>query len=283
MRWYMEILLLVLGLLSVIVLLITSVRKYMGFKVVLLLLLMIFAGGVIFYNSMDKNDEGGTDIISSFLSGNSTPASKGSILIPSTEEEPAAEWKTLNTDMADVWHESDSFTLRPNTECIWWKKGKGPMVFKEARGDFYFSSGIRTRKKSDTLKFPDDAWQLAGIIIRSPADESKENYVFISVGFRESYLQIEVKNTVDNETTSHNYEWPSGDAELMIQRESGVFGMHVRPYGTKAAWKRIQTIYRPDMPRNLQAGITAYSYSYGRNIHDFIAYFDDITIRKANE
>jgi len=278
----MEILVL-LASVTMLVLLLAAVKGYRGLKIILLFLSVISAAGWIFFNN-SSDDINGTEFISSFLSGLTFNEEKNEVLAVTPPDEVKPQWKVYNGHLADIRHEGNSFSFSPKEESIWWRRSKGLLVYRYAEGDFFFSSLVRTRKNSDTLKYPDDAWQFGGIMLRDPsAEQSQESYILIAVGSMDSALMIEIKSTIQGVTTKSNFRWLSGDAELMIQREAGVFGMCVRPYGTAARWTRLTTYYRPDLPVKLQAGIMAYAFSYGRNVHDMTAYFDDVKIRRENE
>jgi hypothetical protein len=223
------------------------------------------------------------EIVSAFLSGNTLNLEKLDSF--TSADFRTGEWEVVNQDFSEMHLVGNrSFTIKPNAECFWGKQSTGPMIFTRTEGNFFFTSLIRTRKFSDTLNFPrDQARQFGGIMLRSASENTNENYIYIAVGHRDSDLYIEVKSTNDGISTSDIYKWPSGDAELMIRREAMVFGLYARPYGTKRDWMRVQTYYRPDLPKMLNAGLIAYSYSFGRDLNDFIAYFDDVNIRRENE
>jgi hypothetical protein len=271
----MEIIILLISL-TLLILIVTAHKRKRKLRIAAVIALMVVTLIALLFYSQSGSE--GSEIIASFITGSSEQLDK---IKPSAEDEPG-EWKLYNHEKTDSRVGNNSFTIRPTVECIWGKQASGPMIYRDAEGNIYFSSLIRTRKFSDTLHFPRDrAWQFGGIMLRDPSSE--ENNIYIAVGSKDSELIIEVKSTINNISQSEGYKWPSGDAELMIQREAMVFGLYARPYGTKGPWTRIHTYYRPDFPEKLQAGLIAYSYSYGRNLNDFITYFDEVNIWRDHE
>jgi hypothetical protein len=266
---------------GLIVLILTLFKFRRKLKITFLIFVVVAAAVILLLTTLSSGNLKGGELVSAFLAGSSISIESNVSEIP--VEEMETEWNVYNHEMTDLRKESNSFSLRPDKETLWGKKSSGPMIYRNAEGNFFFSSLIRTRKYSDTLTHPTEkAWQLGGIILRDPADE-EENNIFIAVGRKDADLYLEVKSTSNGKSVTNNYRWPSGDAELMIRRETSVFGLYARPYGTKGEWLRISTYYRPDLPNKLQAGVIAYSYSYGKNLNDFIAYFDEVNIRRENE
>jgi hypothetical protein len=276
----MEIIILLISV-SLLALTLTFLKKNRRLKILSLFVILFATGITLLFTTMDNVEVNGEEIISSFLAGNTLKIEKTDF---SDIYEDEVEWDIYNPEMSELRLSGRSFSLKPSVECLWGKKSTGPMIFRAAEGDFYFSSLIRTRLFSDTLAFPRErAWQFGGIMLRDTTSEKNENNIYIAVGRKDTELHIEVKSTTNGVSSSENFKWPSGDAELMIQREAVVFGLYARPYGTKGPWTQVQTFYRPDLSNTLQAGLFVYSYSYGRNLNDFIAYFDDVNVRRENE
>jgi hypothetical protein len=277
----MEIFILLLTFVLLIIVL-TFLRKKRRLKIMFILIIITAAGIMMIISNFNDGEIRGAEIISSFLSGNNLELEQ---LKPA--EEKAAElpvWNTFNSEISEFRTGNNSFSIRAVEECIWGRESTGPMIFRTAEGNFFLSSLVRTRPYSDTLNFyKERARQFGGIMLRNPDSLSGENNIYIAVGRKNDGLRLEVKSTIEGKSTSEIFRWPSGDAELMIQREAKVFGLYARPFGTKGVWTRVKTYYRPDLPNTLQAGIIIYSYSYGKNFNDFIAYFDDVNIRRGNE
>jgi regulation of enolase protein 1 (concanavalin A-like superfamily) len=194
-----------------------------------------------------------------------------------------ADWKIFNADMIDMKLSGSQLVLTPKIESVWWMKDNGPLIYKMAEGDFSFSTKVKTRKASDTTNYPDKEWQFGGIMLRDSASENTErgeNYVFIVVGYRGSKLQVEVKSTQKNKSDVIGINWQTGDAEVRISRKGNLFYMMARKDPSEE-WQVMETYNRPDLPKQLQAGIIVYSYSYGRGVFDLTARFDEIKFWKS--
>jgi hypothetical protein len=277
----MEIFILLLTIILLIIIF-TLLRKKRRLKIIFILIIIAAGGITMILKNLYDGEIRGEELISSFLSGNNLESEQLKP-IETPETEPPV-WNTYNSEISEFRFGENSFSIKAAGESIWGKESTGPMIFRNAEGNFFLSTLVRTRPYSDTLNFSEDrAWQFGGIMLRNPDSLSGENYIYIAVGKRYNDLRLEVKSTTEGKSTSKTFKWPSGDAELMIQREAVVFGLYARPFGTKGEWTRVQTYYRPDLPNTLQAGIIIYSFSYGKKLNDFIAYFDDVNIRRENE
>ena len=92
-----------------------------------------------------------------------------------------ADWQYLNRNLFVSYKRNDTITLIPVMKCIWEDEGTGGMLFREMNSDFIVESKISLVKNSDITGLPDRGFQQGGIIIRS-VNESKENYVLLSIG-----------------------------------------------------------------------------------------------------
>lgn len=168
-----------------------------------------------------------------------------------------------------------------SAESVWWHNNRGPMAYLTISGDAEFTASVSARKSSDPSAPPDAEWQFGGIMLRDPASDrplSFENYVFVVVGHRGTRLQVEYKNTLDGRSDVHALDWPSGDADLRIVRDGTHFELYTRPFKSQSPWQQLARWHRPDLPRDLQAGMIQYAFSQGRNIYDLRVAFSDLTI-----
>ena len=168
----------------------------------------------------------------------------------------------------------------PTRESVWWKNKRGPLFYTYFSDDFETSVTVSTRKKSIPGSYPDEAYQFGGLVIRDPRGAawlSREEYVFIAVGYRGTGLQIESKSTFDGYSDVIGTDWESGDARLRIRR----VGKQIELYAyseKKNQWRLIHSFER-ELPRVVQVGLFSYAYSGGKGIVDIKAWFRDFQIQ----
>jgi hypothetical protein len=92
-----------------------------------------------------------------------------------------ADWQYLNRNLFVSYKREDTITLIPVMKCIWEDEETGGMLYREMDSNFIVESKIDIVKNSDVAELPDRGFQQGGIIIRS-VNNSKENYVLLSVG-----------------------------------------------------------------------------------------------------
>lgn len=202
----------------------------------------------------------------------------------------AAEPAGLRLDSAGIWlqpelvetrRQGDAIVMTPRRECLWWKNVRGPMLYHWLAGDGLIEAGVRARKRTDPAAAPDREWQFGGVMLRNPTSDAwyaLENYVFCVVGHRGRSLQIEAKSTRNGISDVRAWDWPSGDAELKVERIGSRFEVFART-GATDAWRPMTSFERPDLPPTLQAGLITYAYSEGRGHHDLSVSFDHVAIR----
>ncbi|MCQ3942988.1 MAG: hypothetical protein DPW22_07200 [Alphaproteobacteria bacterium] len=128
----------------------------------------------------------------------------------------------------------------------------------------------------------DNGYQFSGIIARDPSSDgmlSRESYVFSVVGWRGDYMSAETKTTIGGVSTVDGPPWPNGDADLRICRVGASFRLYDRPYtGSRTAtgaWNLAIQYDRPDLPRELQVGLIAYTYT---DEFDLRAHFTHVSV-----
>ncbi len=193
----------------------------------------------------------------------------------------AAGWQPFQLELADVDYRDGSLVMAPTRESVWWINQRGPMLYRHLDGDAAITVTVRARKRSDVEAAPDMEWQFGGILLRDPRGDafmSRENYVFNVIGHRGSRLQVETKSTHKGASRVDAWDWPSGDAELRIERRGAQFTMAARATPVDE-WRTLISYERADLPAQLQLGLIVYAYSEGRGRHDLQVIFDRLEVQ----
>ena len=211
-------------------------------------------------------------------------ATPGESLRPPLREVPDTSangpWKWFQEELVGRARIGDTPTLHPVRETLWWNNIRGPMAYRYVTGDATISATVRTRSLANPDLPPAMEWQFGGLILRDPRGDallSTENYVFNVVGFRGKRLQVETKDTRKGLSHVDAWNWPSGDAQLRIERQGSKFIMHARQDDSQP-WRHLTAYERPDLPDTLQLGLILYAYSEGRGRHDIQVAFDDLIV-----
>ncbi len=189
-------------------------------------------------------------------------------------------WKWFQPELISTRFANNNLVVDSKAESVWWKNQRGPMLYRYFEGDGDASVIVKTRKASDSSSYPDTEWQFGGLIFRDPISDAwfgRENYVFNVLGYRRKALQVEIKSTRNGNSDVSAFDWPTGDAELAVQRRGAVFTLRARPIGS-ADWQTMGAYTRPDLPAVLQLGVVVYSYSEGRGVFDLSVSFDNLQI-----
>ncbi|QDT91991.1 hypothetical protein [Gimesia algae] len=147
----------------------------------------------------------------------------------------------------------------------WYKDYRGVLVYKEIRGDFVVTSNIRVARRNGDGA-PRSNYSLAGLMIRTPRNVTPqtwkpggENYIFLSLGAanRPGSFQFEVKTTLNSRSTLAVTNAGTPAAMIQIARMGNDFILLKKtPDGS---WNVHQRYRRPDMPEQLQVGLTVYT------------------------
>lgn len=156
-------------------------------------------------------------------------------------------------------------TLMPYTS-VWYQDWRGVLVHKRVRGDFVVTTQVRATGRSGDRP-PASQFSLAGIMVRTPRNVTPqtwrpggENYMFLSLGAADqpgSY-QFEVKTTV-NSNSQKEVEAAGGPEVLIRVARIGAHFILLRKPVTGGEWTVHRRYHRPDMPEELQVGMTAYT------------------------
>lgn len=181
-----------------------------------------------------------------------------------------ANWKQIhktegwNADqLAECSIASDVLTLTPHSSS-WYQDYRGVLLYKEVSGDFVVTTKVRTTGR-DGRSAPNVLFSLGGIMVRTPRSDNartwqpgRENYVFLSLGCadRPGTYQFEVKTTERSVSTLEKIPAGGGEALLRVVR-SGSNLILLRNQGGQ--WTVHKRYSRPDMPAQLQVGLTVYT------------------------
>jgi hypothetical protein len=189
-------------------------------------------------------------------------------------------WHWMQPELVTVQQAEGVLTMTPVRESVWWRNERGPFLYRHLDGDGVVTGAVRVRKRTDPTAAPDAEWQFGGIMMRDPRGDGRfslENYVFNVVGHRGKKLTVETKSTVNGVSDVSEFVWPTGDAELKIERRGATFTLAARA-NASAPWRTVITYERPDLPRVLQVGLISYAYSEGRGRHDMQVFFDAFAV-----
>ena len=89
-----------------------------------------------------------------------------------------ADWKYFNKDFFLAYKNKDSLILVTLKKCNWEDAETGGMIYKEIRGDFDIEVKLNIMKRTNKTQTPDNGFQQAGIIIRSPVSTGENNLIF---------------------------------------------------------------------------------------------------------
>lgn len=155
-------------------------------------------------------------------------------------------------------------TLTPYTST-WYRDYRGALVHKRVRGDFVATTRVHTSGRSGRGA-PASQFSLAGIMVRTPRDVTPqtwrpggENYIFLSHGAanRPGNYQFEVKTTSASDSNLEISETRHAETEIRIARLGSHFILLRREPGGR--WQVHRRYQRPDMPADMQVGMTVYS------------------------
>ncbi len=188
----------------------------------------------------------------------------------------AAEWthrhaaEGVGFDPLEVWEldgasAPDAMRLVPYT-VSWFAGYKGPLVHKQASGDFAFTTRVTISNRAGT-GLPSSTYSLGGIMLRAPTASlaQAEDYVFLSLGYVDPLHwpaagpgpHFEVKTTDDGVSTLEGTAANVFEAQLQLARiGDAVIALYRRP---NEAWVVHRRFARADLPATLQAGIVAYT------------------------
>lgn len=156
-------------------------------------------------------------------------------------------------------------TLVPHTSS-WFRDWRGVLVHKRVRGDFIVTTHVRATDRSGQAA-PQGQYSLSGIMIRTPRNVTPqtwrpggENYIFLSIGAadRPGTHQFEVKTTINSDSKLEISKADGPETLIRVARAGAHFILLRKPVGG-GNWIVHRRYHRPDMPNELQVGMTVYT------------------------
>jgi hypothetical protein len=147
----------------------------------------------------------------------------------------------------------------------WYQDWRGVLLFKPIKGDFVITTKVKVTGR-DGASAPKSRFSLAGLMIRAPRNITPqtwqpggENYVFVSLGasLNPGVYSFEYKTTRNSKSDLKFGETNVNEAQLQIARIGTATILAVKP--AQGAWRILGRFDRPDLPEELQAGMTAYT------------------------
>lgn len=167
-----------------------------------------------------------------------------------------------------------SMSFDPSTPAYsgWYQDFHGAFLQREVSGDFRVVTAVTVSSSANPGQAPARQYTAAGLMIRDPGSEAgNENWVVMNLGFQESSLATESKNTDDS--VSVLTLRPTGgirSAELSICRAGSTVRVFRRLLGS-SSWELDNQYERPDLPQTLQVGMMANAWEAPA---DLLAEFD---------
>lgn len=185
----------------------------------------------------------------------------------------------------------------------WYEELHGGHLYRVVDGDFIVTTRIRVT--GTNAEIPQTLFSLAGLFVRAPRSVSasswapgRENWLFFSIGTSApaGTPQFEIKTTTNSLSTLKIKPAPTGWIDLRLARHAELFTLLHRA-DREAEWTIADQMIRPDLPRVLNVGLTAYA-DWGsvqpiypdmmsvntkgtpENNADLIAYVDRIDFRR---
>ncbi len=190
-----------------------------------------------------------------------------------------------------------ALVLRPLSSG-WFEDMQAGHLYCEIEGNFIVTA--RLRVEGTRAATPQTLFSLAGIFIRAPREgltaatwqPGRENWLFFSLGsaFPAGTPQFEVKTTYNSLSTLRISDaaaaYPQGRAawvELRVARQGELFSLLHRIEGQRE-FTLLDQFIRPDLPRRLNVGLTAYSDWNTETNHypDFVRYNTEPAPRHAD-
>lgn len=183
--------------------------------------------------------------------------------------------------------EEGTLVLRPHSSG-WFEDMQAGHLFREVEGNVVVTA--RLRVEGTRAPTPQTLFSLAGLFLRAPRpgltaanwQPGRENWLFFALGaaFPAGTPQFEVKTTTNSLSTLRIFDaaeaYPAGRpawVELRVARQGELFSLLHRIEGRRD-FTLLDQFIRPDLPSQLDVGLTAYSDWNTETNHypDFVAY-----------
>ncbi len=181
--------------------------------------------------------------------------------------------------------EEGNLIIKPWTSG-WYADYMAPFLFTNTTGDF--SVEARVRINGIEGGDPKSEWSLGGIMIREETGMTSDtwtpgnqNWLFLTTGVANNINRpvFETKTTIASNSSLRlrpgNREWVT----LRIDRNRSVFRLMYR-YDHETEYTQLEEFIRPDLPRDLQVGLVAYTdfYSAEQELMDNVRKYNSTVV-----
>jgi hypothetical protein len=166
-----------------------------------------------------------------------------------------AKWKYFNRDYFLAIHNGDSLSMIVLKKCNWYDAETGGMLYKLTHGDFDMEVKISVSRRTSRSQPPDNGFQQAGIIIRSPETGVENNLIFsMGTGGNEKPKYF-IKTTTLGKTRTMVEKTEEFEGWLKLERRQ----KHITAFkklNTDGSWMKVNEYDLDWLKGNLQAGFS---------------------------
>ncbi|HLA57357.1 MAG TPA: carboxypeptidase-like regulatory domain-containing protein [Puia sp.] len=194
------------------------------------------------------------------------------------ETDSLAEWKYFNKDFFLAFNKGDSLNMIVLKKCNWENAETGGMLYKMTEGNFDIELKLSVSKRTGKSQTPDNGFQQAGIIVRSPETGTENNLIFsMGTGGNEKPKYF-LKTTTLGKTRTMVEKTEEFEGRLKIERRGGYFSIF-RKSNADGSWVKVNAYDLDWAKGNLQVGFSVMARFAGdgpKQHPDIRAIFSDI-------
>ncbi len=166
-----------------------------------------------------------------------------------------AGWKYLNKDFFLAFNKGDSLSMIVLKKCNWEDAETGGMLYKIIDGNFNIELKLSISKRTNKSQTPDNGFQQAGIIIRSPEKGTEHNLIFsMGTGGNEKPKYF-LKTTTQGKTRTMVEKTDEFSGWLKIEKK----GKHIAAFRKSNAadsWVKVNEYDLEWLKGTMQAGFS---------------------------
>jgi hypothetical protein len=166
-----------------------------------------------------------------------------------------AEWKYLNKDFFLAFSKDDSLSMIVLKKCNWEDAETGGMLYKLIGGNFDIELKLTISRRTNKSQTPDNGFQQAGIIVRSPETGTEQNLIFsMGTGGNEKPKYF-LKTTTQGRTKTSVEKTDEFAGWLKIEKR----GKHItafRKSNAQNSWVKVNEYDLDWLKGTLQAGFS---------------------------
>jgi hypothetical protein len=168
------------------------------------------------------------------------------------------EWKYYNKDFFLAFKKDDSLDMVVLKKCNWEDSETGGMIYKITAGNFDIELKISVNRRTDRLQTPDNGFQQAGIIVRSPGIRFENNLIFSLGTAGNDKPKYFLKTTTQGKTRTMVEKTDEFAGWLKIERR----GKHIsafRKSNADSSWLKVNEYDLDWLQGDLQTGFSVMS------------------------